>query len=114
VLRHAQQSHVHQHHREVSNAGPDLALHVTLVDSLPDARVLSVETTNGTCVVDRGTNTLNCDLQSLLPGADTTVTITVRAPKPGTVTNTASVTALEPDDNLANNTAVATTNVVPR
>jgi Domain of unknown function DUF11 len=76
--------------------------------------VLSVDTTSGTCAVDRGTNTLSCDLRSLLPGAQTTVTITVRAPQPGTITNTASVTALEPDDNLANNTAVATTDVVPR
>lgn len=87
----------------VSNQGPASAAAVQLTDALPaSVRFVSVTSTAGSCSEADGTVT--CSLGDLANGGSVTVTITVTARRDGTVTNTAQVSSLSPDPNLANNT----------
>jgi hypothetical protein len=56
----------------------------------------------GSCAQANGTVT--CSLGDIANGGSQTITIAVKARRPGTVTNTAQVSSLSPDPNLANNT----------
>jgi uncharacterized repeat protein (TIGR01451 family) len=100
----------------VHNAGPDSAMGVTLTDTLPKATGFdSVATTQGTCT-RTPKNTVQCSLGNLAKDATVTVTIVVKPTqkKPGMITNTVSVKATSPGDpNTANNSASASTMVVP-
>jgi uncharacterized repeat protein (TIGR01451 family) len=92
----------------VTNNGPSTATGVTLVDTLPaGVRFISATPTQGTCILT-GT-TLTCLIGTLLPGQTKTVTILVVPLRPGTLTNTATVSGNEFDPNLANNTATSIT-----
>lgn len=96
----------------VANNGPITATGVVLTDNLP-AEVTLVSAAHGSpsCVVTDGTVT--CTLPDLVSGQSVTVTIETTAATAATVTNSASVSAQEPDNDTANNTAIATTTVVP-
>ncbi len=96
-----------------TNNGPGAATDVTLVDTLPEARVTSVTASQGSCEFTATANTLRCDLGSLDAGGTATVSIVIRAPRPGTITNTATAVANEPDTDRTNNTATETTTVLP-
>ena len=101
----------------VTNSGPATATGVTLVDRLPDAVFVSASSTQGTCVRDgksRRDGTLTCDLGSLAPGASAIVTIVVTTSRDGTIANTATVRANEPDADRADNTDTEETTVLPR
>ena len=101
----------------VTNSGPATATGVTLVDRLPDAVFVSVSATQGTCARDgkgRRDGVVTCDLGSLAPGASATVTIVVTTSREGTIANTATVRANEPDADRADNTATEETTVLPR
>jgi uncharacterized repeat protein (TIGR01451 family) len=101
----------------VTNDGPATATGVTLVDRLPDAVFVSATSSQGTCVRQgkgRRDGDLVCDLGTLAPGASATVTIVVTPSRDGTITNTATVRANEPDADRADNTATETTTVVAR
>jgi uncharacterized repeat protein (TIGR01451 family) len=86
----------------VTNQGPNPAVAVLLTDQLPgNVRFVSV-TPSENCTQANGTVT--CSLGDIANGAIETVMITVTPRRTGTVTNTAQVSSLSPDPNLANNT----------
>jgi uncharacterized repeat protein (TIGR01451 family) len=99
----------------VTNNGPSTATGVTMTDQLPkNAGFASATTTKGTCSAKPSRALVTCALGDLVSGASATVTIVVKSPAKGTITNTASVTATSPTDpNPGNNTATATTTVLP-
>jgi uncharacterized repeat protein (TIGR01451 family) len=96
-----------------SNAGPNNATSVTVIDNLPaNVAFVSATPSQGSC---SGTTTINCTIGTINSGANATITIVVT---PGvaavpSVTNNVSVVANETDPNAANNSASATTAVNP-
>jgi uncharacterized repeat protein (TIGR01451 family) len=96
----------------VRNRGPNTATGVTLTDVLPPGvTFVGATSTQGSCVHVSGTVT--CSLGTLASGASAGVAITVRPQAPGTITNSATAVASQPDPNPANNTATAMTTVRP-
>ncbi|WP_255890092.1 tandem-95 repeat protein, partial [Nocardioides astragali] len=96
----------------VSNAGPNDASAVKVVDTLPaGTSFVSATGTNWNCANASGTVTCNRTGGNLAPGAAPAITITVTAPiAGGSITNSATVSS--PNDNTpANNTATASTRV---
>ena len=92
-----------------TNQGPVAATNVTLIDTLPeDVEFVSAVPSQGTCT---GTTTVVCNLGTLAVDAGATVTVRVVPTVSGLLTNTAAVTAVEPDTIPANNVATATTTV---
>src|SRR5258706_11348044 len=86
----------------VTNAGPATATGVSVSDPLPaQTTFVSAVSSQGSCAAQNGTVT--CALGSLAPGAHAVMTITALASQAGLATNTAFVSALERDLNLANN-----------
>jgi uncharacterized repeat protein (TIGR01451 family) len=99
----------------VVNNGPSPATEVALTDRLPaDAVFVSASATQGSCTRSgkgRRDGVLTCDLGAFAAGASASVTIVVEPSKAGTLTNTATVSANEPDPDAANNSATETTTV---
>jgi uncharacterized repeat protein (TIGR01451 family) len=96
----------------VTNAGPDPASAVKVVDTLPAGTTFSSATgTDWNCVHVSGTVTCNRTAGNLPVGAAPNITIVVTTPgTTGSITNSATVSS--PNDNLTgNNTATATTTV---
>ncbi len=93
----------------VTNNGPDAATGVTLSDTLP----AGVTFVSATLPCEQTDGVVTCDLGTLVNGATATVTIVVSLTTPGTITNTAMVTANEPDPDPANNTDSEQTTVNP-
>jgi uncharacterized repeat protein (TIGR01451 family) len=102
----------------VTNHGPSLATAVTVTDSLPTALVAggtTATTSAGTCGVP--ITSVTCDVGTVLPGATVTITVIGQIDPASTVTsvtNTASASAADPDDNSADNAATVTVPVVNR
>jgi len=93
----------------VKNLGPSNASGVTLTDAFSaGAFSQSMTPSQGTC---GGTPVAQCDLGSLANGSSATVTLVVQPSSPGSLTNTATVSATQPDPNLSNNSANAITAV---
>jgi uncharacterized repeat protein (TIGR01451 family) len=99
----------------VTNRGPSTATGVTMNDQLPkNAGFASAATSKGSCTAKPSRSMVTCALGDMAAGTSATVTIVVKSPTKGTITNTASVTATSPPDpNPSNNTASATTTVQP-
>jgi len=95
----------------VDNNGLSDATGTTLTDILPpEVSYQSATASQGTCGHSSGTVT--CDLGDLGIGGSATVEILVAAPSsPGTISNQASVAALEIDTDSGNNTAAVTSTV---
>lgn len=94
----------------VTNAGPSPATSVTLTDTLPaGVTFVSATPTQGTASQLNGV--VSAVLGTLAKGASATVTIVVTPTAPGTITDSASVSAAEADTNPANNTAAQDTTV---
>jgi hypothetical protein len=99
----------------VTNNGPATAHKVVFTDVLPAGLTISsaycdvascqspVTTTLGTCSISG--QTITCDLGTMAPGATAMITIPVTAVTTGSPADTASVSAMEADPNLANNMA---------
>jgi hypothetical protein len=93
----------------VINNGPKAASGVTLSNSFsPDVIFVSVNPSQGSC---SGTPVVRCNLGSLPSGATATLTLAVLPTLAGNLTNTATVSATQPDPNISNNTASSTTAV---
>jgi uncharacterized repeat protein (TIGR01451 family) len=91
----------------VTNNGPALATNVNFTDTLPlGVSFGSASTTQGSC---NGTGPVNCSIGTLANGAIAVVTIVVTPAAAGQVSNTASVTASEPEPDASNNTATLIT-----
>lgn len=99
----------------VSNQGPASASGIALTGTLPNEDVLSVTSSEGTCVQGKvkGGISLSCDLGTLAGGETTTVTVVMVPARDGSLTASASVRANQPDSNAANNSATETTSVLP-
>jgi uncharacterized repeat protein (TIGR01451 family) len=94
----------------VSNDGPGVATGVTVEDQLPPSvTFVSANASRGNCTQAAGVVT--CDLDFVAAGEQVTVTINVVPRSTGTITNSAEVSATEPDPNPANNTDVEATEV---
>jgi uncharacterized repeat protein (TIGR01451 family) len=93
----------------ITNAGPSLATNVVVSDTLPTdgAEPTQATASQGTCTAAPTA----CTLGSLAVGATATVTIMAKPLVKGTLTNTASVTADQPDSNLSNNQVAVSTTV---
>ncbi|MBN1658874.1 MAG: DUF11 domain-containing protein [Anaerolineae bacterium] len=88
----------------VSNHGPDAATSVTVTDPLPPEVIfVSALATQGSCDEDGGTVT--CQLGNLAFNASAYIQIVVTVPPSvvGTLTNMATVSAIEIDPDLSNN-----------
>jgi len=86
----------------LTNAGPALATGVTLSDTLPaGATFVSASSSQGACNASAGL--VVCSLGLLSPNSSTAVTLTVVPTAEGSMTNSVTVGANEPDLNLLNN-----------
>lgn len=100
----------------VENLGPETATGVTMSDALPNQVDYAAATsTAGTCK-KQGQKAV-CDIGSLEAGASAkvskaTITLTVKASKAGTASNTAAVKGDQADPTSANNTATAVVTIV--
>ncbi|HEY3129262.1 MAG TPA: hypothetical protein VGL91_07375 [Acidobacteriota bacterium] len=93
----------------VSN-GPAAATGVVVTDTLPaSVTFVSAGATQGSC--SQAAGTVTCNIGSMAVSATATITIVVAPTAAGSISNTATVKANEPDANPANNSATVTTTV---
>ena len=91
----------------VKNEGANDAGDVIATDNLPSqVSYVSATPSSGSC--QRSGSKVTCDLGQINAGASASVTITVRASRSGTASNTASLTSAD-DTNAANNLDTETT-----
>lgn len=95
----------------VSNAGPNNALSVSVVDALPSGFTFVSASTG--CAYNSAQNKVTCAYGTVNNGASASKSVTLTAPStPGNYTNTATVSSSTPDPSSANNNATFTTHVV--
>jgi Domain of unknown function DUF11/FG-GAP-like repeat/Putative binding domain, N-terminal len=102
----------------VRNLGPAAASNVVLTDVLPSSLEVSslycdlgpcqppVTTSFGSCTVQQ--QTVTCNLGAMAVGQTAEVNIPVQVLAPGSITNTATVSATQTDPNLNNNSSSVT------
>ncbi len=95
----------------VSNHGPSTARKVTVVDPLPSGTAyVGSSASQGSCQYASGE--LKCELGTLANGASAQIGVAADVTAgPGTLANTATVSAEEPDPEPANNSSTARTQV---
>jgi uncharacterized repeat protein (TIGR01451 family) len=93
----------------VTNAGPQPAYGVTVMDLLPST-VAFVSASPG-CVYSSGA--VSCSLSPLLAGGAATLSVTVTPTVGGQITNTVTIASVTPNANSANNTITSLTAVAP-
>ncbi len=96
----------------VHNSGPSSAPGVTLADTLPAGVTFeSATASQGSCTEAAGT--VSCALGAVADGSGATVTIRIRRPSAGTITNQATVDSDAADPATGNNTTSTQTTVNP-
>jgi uncharacterized repeat protein (TIGR01451 family) len=100
----------------VANYGPDIATGVTLTDTLPPfVSFKSADANQGTCQYNESINHVICLFDSLANNTTGIVNLSLTAPSSigsGTLTNTATVEAVQTDTNTVNNTVSKATTLV--
>ena len=96
----------------VTNNGPATATGVQLTNRLPPLEIFNLSVSQGSSSITSG-NTVVCNFGTLASGASATLTYTGNTFITGTIINTATVTANEPDPDTVNNTGSASTIVNP-
>jgi len=95
----------------ITNSGPDMATAVTVGDALPgNVTFVSALPSQGTC---SGTSIVTCNLGSIAPSANATVTIVVMPTMAGVISNSVNVAGNEADPVRDNNRTTETTTVNP-
>lgn len=95
----------------VTNYGPATATNVTVVDTLPSGTTFL----SGSSGCSSGGATVTCAIGTLAAGASTAVGLTISTPPvPGLISNSATVSATEPDPVPGNNTEGEDTTLVQR
>ncbi len=94
----------------IKNNGPITATAVNITDLLPPELkfVQLMPPQTGSATYNDGTKTIIWTISQVEPGQILTIIFTAEALQPGEITNTAVVTAAQPDADPANNTATAT------
>jgi uncharacterized repeat protein (TIGR01451 family) len=93
----------------ISNIGTLSASNVTVNDTLPASLALvSATSSQGNC---SGSMTITCNLNNLAAGANATVQITVTPTVAGSLTNSASVSGSEVENNTSNNSTYSVVSV---
>jgi uncharacterized repeat protein (TIGR01451 family) len=96
----------------VRNNGPGTATGVVMTDQLPkNAGFASASTSKGSCSAKPDKAIVICNLGDMANGTSATITIVVKSPTKGPVSNTASVTSTSTDPSSANNNDTETTTV---
>ncbi len=96
----------------LTNQGPDTATNVTLNDTLPAGAALSFVDPYFYCFGDFENNTVTCDFPPMDPQTQHVVTIYAQVvATSGTLSNTATASALQLDPNPADNTVTEDTEV---
>lgn len=96
----------------ITNNGPATATNVILNESFgPGATIVS--TSAGTIKPSAAGDSISANLGSLASGASTTVTILVNPSRSGTLTDSATISAIEFDPETGNNTSSSTNLVSP-
>ena len=96
----------------VTNLGPGSATEVIVTDAVPSGVVfVSAKASQGTAGL-AADGSVTANLGTLAPGQAALVTVVVQPTAIGTVTNTVSVQANQPDFNPANNRAISQTQVL--
>lgn len=103
----------------VTNGSGNSASGVQVSDSLPSqVQLVSYSASQGSCLAPAvgATGTMSCNLGQLAANATATITVVVKVVAPGktTITNSAAVSASDPDANSANDSATVTTSVFGR
>jgi uncharacterized repeat protein (TIGR01451 family) len=93
----------------VTNAGPDDATAVTIIDTLPG----NVTFFSASAVCAHASGKVTCTLASVPSGTSDTVSITFKFNNAGSYVNSASVSANESDPDTTDTTATLTTQVRP-
>ncbi len=95
----------------VTNAGPDAANDVMLVDAIPRGSILvGISPNQGSA--NRVEESIVANLGTIASGATAQLTFTVQTAEPGTILNYATVSASEGDLNPANNSSALETAVL--
>ena len=94
----------------VSNAGPLNATGVTLITTIPNALPVGLSPANCSSATTGSSTVITCPIGSLAANAQpVAATFTMVPTTSGTITATATVSGIQSDPNLANNTATAST-----
>jgi uncharacterized repeat protein (TIGR01451 family) len=97
---------------QVRNNSSSMATGVVVTDSMPSGvPFVSASSTKGSCT--RSGNILTCRIPSLAAAASATITLILKPTAPGTISNTATAEANEPESNPPDNSSTESATISP-